>query len=642
MSYCVSLCRVKELRKGGKSSLSHCGTGGKTLSTPSPKRNKHLGRGKSPTKKVKLGVQTESRGASVPSAGVLFSPGANLLCSTPKDPEEAGAASEVCLDHTTPLRGTLGRGRRQRKQRSERREEEEEEGGGSDGEGRRDQEARTRARPVWKETVPWETLRGHASSRRKERERGREGEREETERERHLRRYHEHLQQFLPSAVLLKSPQAKEVSEDPLGPQGLREPSPAEGEGVSRGRRGPSHAPHELGHGSRGGPEEGVSNAVDAVLARAVGEGPETPLFGRGRREDVRELGLGGLRLQGECMGWGEAQREAEPQEQEVGQHRRGLEDIMEGYRDRWTPVSPGAGGDLGLTGVREEVVESWDEERETERGSDRLVLSEWSTEEEDYSAYQSTESSSSSNNKNIPAERPLSPPRDSAAPQAENLNDLSFELKCSNSHPREAWAGGDPLSLHFGSPQTDSVNIPPCTSASAAAVPLTDLSRGANGSPGSGEAMTTSLGFPGELQVAVTSSTGAGPYGTGPMPRVLVGADTPLGSAPPSGSSSPTAEESSASTMDPLSISLLQVERQAATDSFLRPDSCSPCASPEGDGEERGGVGQPHLLLEALLDIQTYWGHFESAVAPDHQRGQQSFNLDSALLCMKGTLICV
>ncbi|KAJ8262937.1 hypothetical protein COCON_G00153940 [Conger conger] len=67
--------RVKELRKGGKSSLSHGGTGGKTSSTPSPKRNKHLGRGKSPTKKVKLGVQKESRGTSAPSAGILFSPG---------------------------------------------------------------------------------------------------------------------------------------------------------------------------------------------------------------------------------------------------------------------------------------------------------------------------------------------------------------------------------------------------------------------------------------------------------------------------------------------------------------------------------------------------------------------------------------
>ncbi|XP_064153595.1 kinesin-like protein KIF24 [Anguilla rostrata] len=651
--------RVKELKKGGKSSHSHGGAWGKTLATPSPKRNKHLSRGKSPTKKVKLGVQRESRGApsSVP-AGVLFSPGANLLCSTPKTMggarlEGGGAVGEVRLDHTTPLRGTLGRGRGRRDRGSERQSErrEEEEDGGSNGGEARGQEARMWARPVWKETVPWETLRGHASSRRKEREREKEGERQETERERHLRRYHEHLQQFLPSAALLKTPRAPEPPADSLGPRGPRQPAPAGEEGASRGRPGPSHA-LELGHGSRSGPGERIPNAVDAELSRARGEMQETPPFGWGRGGDARELGRDGLALQGEGLGWGEGQLpgagQGEEHDQEVGRQRRGLEGIVEGHRDRRTPVSPATGSDLGLwerwgvLGAGDEEEESWEGERETERGSDGPALLGWSSEEEDYSAYLSTESSSSNNNNNIPAERPLSPPRTSSALLAEDLNDLSHEFKCSNSQPRErlgpAWAGADPLRLHFDSLPSDSVNIALSASAPAVSTPLTGCSRRASGNPDSGEAPATSFALPGEAPAAVTSSTGAEPQdGTGPVPRGTAGAATPLGSAPPSRGSSPSAAESSTSTMDPLSISLLQVERQAATDSFLRPSSCSPCTSPEGDGGERGRAGEAHLLLEALLDIQTYWGNFESAVAPDDQRGQQSFDLNSALQCIKG-----
>ncbi|KAJ8380744.1 hypothetical protein SKAU_G00015220 [Synaphobranchus kaupii] len=618
--------RVKELKRGGKGSPSHGGTGVKMPATPSPKRNKHLSRGKSPTKKVKLGVQRESRGAtsSVPTAGVLFSPGANLVCSTPKVPGVAkldGGVPEgaVCLDHTTPLRGTLGRGRCRREHGSERQSERREVDRGSKGRERCGQE--TWARPVWKETVPWETLRARTSSRRKERERESMEEREETERERHLRRYHEHLQQFQPSFSLLKTPQAPQPSDGLLVECGPHQLAPAGEERASRGTLGPSPAPETLC-----GP-----NDLDAGVARALGETQEV-LSRWGRGEDPRGTGRGGLGLE-ESVGW------AEGQEQEVSQQRRGLEGVIEGYRDRRTPVSPETGGDVGLgegwdvLGAGDEAEESWERERETERGSDGPALSDWSIEEEDYSAYLSTESSSSNNNNNIPAERPLSPPRTSAALQAGDLNDLSHELKCSNSHPRDtlgpAWAGRAPLRLQFGTPPESSVNIPPSASTSAVTVLPMGCSGRASSNPDSKEVPMTSFTLPGEPQAALTSSTG-------PTPRGSAGVATPLGSAPPSRGSSPSAAESSASTMDPLSISLLQVERQAATDSFLHPGSCSPSASPEGDSGERGRAGQPHLLLEALLDIQTYWAHFESAVAPDGQRGQQNFDLDSAVLCMK------
>ncbi|KAG5840999.1 hypothetical protein ANANG_G00194900 [Anguilla anguilla] len=459
--------------------------------------------------------------------------------------EGGGAVGEVRLDHTTPLRGTLGRGRGRRDRGSERQSErrEEEEDGGSNGGEARGQEARMWARPVWKETVPWETLRGHASSRRKEREWEREGEREETERERHLRRYHEHLQQFLPSAALLKTPRAPEPPADSLGPRGPRQPAPAGEEGASRRPPSPSHA-LELGHGSRSGPGERVPNAVDTELTRARGEMQETPPFGPATGSD---LGLG--------EGW-------------------------------------------AVLGAGDEKEESWEGERETERGSDGPALLGWSSEEEDYSAYLSTESSSSNNNNNIPAERPLSPPRTSSALLAEDLNDLSHEFKCSNSQPREglgpAWAGADPLRLHFDSLPSDSVNIALSASAPAVSTPLTGCSRRASGNPDSGEAPATSFALPGEAPAAVTSSTGAEPQdGTGPVPRGTAGAATPSGSAPPSRGSSPSAAESSTSTMDPLSISLLQVERQAATDSFLRPSSCSPAPLLRETVERGAGEGR-------------------------------------------------
>ncbi|KAJ8285511.1 hypothetical protein GJAV_G00027650 [Gymnothorax javanicus] len=627
--------RVKELKKGGKS----------LQSTPSPKRNQHLSREKSHTKKVKLGGQREPRDSrsSVRPVGVLFSPGANLVCSTPKPQGEAWqevgrAGGEVCLHHTTPLRGTLGSGRGNggpgRVQQKERREEE---GGSKEGEGGK-REARTRAQPVWKETVPRETLRGHTSTRIREREQGRVGEREEMERERHLRRYHEHLQQFLPLAAVQRSSHSQNPLRDLLLQHSPRQPSPAEQEQASRLCSGLSMV-LDFGHGSGNDPGEHNPTAAGADVSQA--------LSGWGKGEDEREMGQGGQDLQGMDLDWVEGQPAGEgvARDQEGSQ---GFEGIILEYGDRLSTDSSTAEDSLGLReewdvpGEQNEVEESREREREREvaRENDGSVMSEWSTEEEDCSTYLSTESSSSNNN--IPAERPLSPPRHGAVLLAGRLNDLSDEPKCSNSHPQEElgsdWAGGDRLSLHFGSLSKNSVNIPPCPSVSAVTVPQTGCSRSESRNLDSTELPTTSPASPAGCPAVGTSVTRVEPHKSGDSDIGLMQeVDMPLGSTPPTPGSSPCAAESSASTMDPLSISLLQVERQAATDSFLRPSSCSPCASPVGDSAERSGAEQPHLLLEALLDIQTYWSQLESAVAPDGQKEQLTLDLDSAVQSMKG-----
>ncbi|KAL7391679.1 hypothetical protein ABVT39_012883 [Epinephelus coioides] len=115
--------RVKELK--GQGGLRG-GRRGKT--TASPKRNlsnsssssssssggNSLGtRGKSPPKKPKLGRQREDFGPTTPT--MRLAAGRTILCSTPKnirweEETSASAMKEIGLEHITPVRGLLGTG----------------------------------------------------------------------------------------------------------------------------------------------------------------------------------------------------------------------------------------------------------------------------------------------------------------------------------------------------------------------------------------------------------------------------------------------------------------------------------------------------------------------------------------------------
>ncbi|XP_049907216.1 uncharacterized protein LOC126394445 [Epinephelus moara] len=116
--------RVKELK--GQGGLRG-GRRGKT--TASPKRNlsnssssssssggNSLGtRGKSPPKKPKLGRQREDFGPTTPT--MRLATGGTILCSTPKnirweEETSASAMKEIGLEHITPVRGLLGTGER--------------------------------------------------------------------------------------------------------------------------------------------------------------------------------------------------------------------------------------------------------------------------------------------------------------------------------------------------------------------------------------------------------------------------------------------------------------------------------------------------------------------------------------------------
>lgn len=104
--------RVKELRRQG---AVRGGRRGKTL--PSPKHNLSYSnssggtRGKSPPKKAKLGRQREEFGPTSPTT--MMPTGEAILCSTPKNSRWGEETSprgikSIGLEHITPVRGWLG------------------------------------------------------------------------------------------------------------------------------------------------------------------------------------------------------------------------------------------------------------------------------------------------------------------------------------------------------------------------------------------------------------------------------------------------------------------------------------------------------------------------------------------------------
>uniref|UniRef100_A0A8C7I2Z7 Kinesin-like protein n=1 Tax=Oncorhynchus kisutch TaxID=8019 RepID=A0A8C7I2Z7_ONCKI len=186
--------RVKELRGGG-------GRRRPTVTpSPSPEHDQtssigtSASRGKSPPKGVKLGGHREAPNVTSTPARRL-APGGALLCSTPKG-QGAGEGfgrgrEDLCLEHTTPVRGSLGRGLWRRRRR----------------EGGRTTlwEIPSEGRATTKKTAEGQRELGEVRERDRrtstewERERETETPRElesEKERERHLRRYHQQLQQM--------------------------------------------------------------------------------------------------------------------------------------------------------------------------------------------------------------------------------------------------------------------------------------------------------------------------------------------------------------------------------------------------------------------------------------------------------------
>ncbi|XP_037634324.1 kinesin-like protein KIF24 [Sebastes umbrosus] len=243
--------RVKELK--GHGGLRR---GRRSKTTPSPKRNLSNSsssssgsiifgtRGKSPPKKPKLGRQREDFGSPTPTARLTT--GGAILCSTPKNSKweeetSANARKGIGLEHITPVRGWLGIGdKRERRERAagregRRRERDGATGGHSDGDQnvvaglvvgqatddlwevqretgfyhREKENQQSTLKGGGREERRWLEQRRQVESSRdtcSEVERLRERDLQtvdegDKERERHLRQYHQQLQQFMPSSA---------------------------------------------------------------------------------------------------------------------------------------------------------------------------------------------------------------------------------------------------------------------------------------------------------------------------------------------------------------------------------------------------------------------------------------------------------
>ncbi|XP_070993153.1 uncharacterized protein [Oncorhynchus clarkii lewisi] len=231
------------------------------------------------------------------------------------------------------------------------------------------------------------------------------------------------------------------------------------------------------------------------------------------------------------------------------------------------------------------------------------LLGAEWSTEEEGEVAVNDfTRGSTDSNSDNdsfyrhcshhAPAERPLSPP-----PPPAKLNDLSLESK----HINQSSSG---LCLHF-----QNVPICPCQQG----VPLSPRKRTAL--PGAELLRLIDPATP--LLSFVQTGRGAA-VGTTRLPPESQNNSGVVALMPPS--SPPHCESSGNSsrcTMDPLSLSLLQVDRLAATDSFLCqqvPHSTySPSLLPREGGKGKGVVdGGQSLVPTLVIDGKSGEGHMD------------------------------
>ncbi|XP_041720541.1 uncharacterized protein LOC121551926 [Coregonus clupeaformis] len=660
--------RVKELRGGvGRRRPTVSQSPSLKPDQTSSSSGSSASRGKSPPKRVKLGGHREARDVTGTPARRL-APGEALLCSTPKGRgagEGFGRGREdLCLEHTTPVRGSLGQGlwRRRRSEgvgerdrRRDREREVEKKGQRKKREKTDDSNTEqdhgaalvTRQRMGELRTPLWETPRERGATTSKmaigqraaaascvrgaerqrtttskgegegrrwieqdrivgewEREKTAEGQRElgedrerdrrtsterqreretetpkeresEKERERHLRRYHQQLQQMQwlqqplsgsPSVCrgleeLLAGYRATAVAGAdhlPLrgeGPAGVTVEAKGQGQSHFSNNMSQSHChndddDNEVDDDDNEGDNDGSGEHILECLVPGAGSVLSTI-----SRVDDRGTGGGGVE-RGSGDEWGSP-------EEEEGRGRWAWPEcrVVESEEGgRWTGAVLGLGEEERVPSSLRKAAErrGWAGEHEERGEEDILLESEWSTEEEgevDVNAFTLGSADSNSDNDSLHrhhhrsrhalAERPLSPP-----PPPAKLNDLSLESK----HINQSSSG---LCLHFQ-------NVPPCPCLKG--VPLSPRERTVL--PGAELLRQIDPATP--LLSFVQTGRGAA-VGTTRLPPERQSNSGVVAQMPPS--SPPHREssgDSSSCTMDPLSLSLLQVDRLAATDSFL------------------------------------------------------------------------
>lgn len=672
--------RVKELR--GQGGLRG-GRRGKTI--PSPKRNLSNSnsssssggtRGKSPLKKPKLGRQREAFGPATPTARLAT--GGEILCSTPKNSRWREEKSEIArkgigLEQITPIRGLLGIGdKREGRERGGGREgRRRERYGGTDSAGHSIGGQNVGSglflgQATDEQLHLWEVQRGNQQSTLKE---GREEERrqrrqvesnrdtcseveglretdfqkvnkKDKERERHLRQYHQQLQQFMPSSasssVHLFSPSTC--------------PSfSSSNQAFLSSSVSPSSCP-SLRHSSRLSVSalkyHGLEEVLDAYRTRVE-------IRADGNRGQLSFVPSGEICLQtenspshnrnkdevghGDCGDTGEEWRVSwEGTEARFGQDRgksekrRSLKATAEGKvrvrRENWRPAGMEGGGERRwawmataktgqadrMTDARPADVEALvsynchsEERREvSEKGLDALdvpaggVLSNEEQEGADSYSLVSTHSNNDSNSlfnhppvdspithRRAPAERPLSPACEHTnTPLTPNkLSDFSLKLKhtrCTSNIqplPLQNAQQGVTSSSHREKEPWFAANRREFSNAQSATLPVTTLIT-QNGCKIPAEPLNILSENPAYTQVHNDPEVKAK---MSVLPQKETSAD------------------SLSYIMDPLSISLLQVDQQVATASFLQGEqnNTSLCPLENERGEDnRREVEKEHL----------------------------------------------
>nr|XP_015218138.1 PREDICTED: kinesin-like protein KIF24 isoform X2 [Lepisosteus oculatus] len=632
--------RVKELRRGVKHSPGSRG-GSRLVGSPFSKRNKHSCRERSSPKKLRLGAGKGARDPKGPHPGVpvavVTPPRSALLCSTPK----TVAVREAWLKHSSPAQGMLRAAEQKEGDKAVPKGQcearcRQEQGLGSQG----IHKVQAMVWPVWKETVARERFKGTCLGRaslsedrrgqvdtdtldawagsgflRRERERegGREKQEEdkkeaewetlchrqrerelgsererEMERQRHLRKYHQQLQRpsirhYQPLEGLLASYEGQSM--DSLAEPGVRPSSrvcPGDTD-VDSASDASQDSLNVVELGSCPSEEDHHGNCVEDAYSPGYRSDTDASVR-RGRSfrgvpkgsiclELRRDLGNRERadRLQGEYRS-----RE-DWQEQSVSEQREEAEETNPSMEEL-------------------EVSESWRLDGRTGFGDwlqDSPGQPDWSIEEDSF-----TMRSSGSNNT---PEKPYSPVSEKqpghVSPSLDCFNNLSSDHKQINS------ALQDMVEIPDLSNPKDCTNVPLPSDRNFV-------------KPGSdGEAAPT-------CDSMMLSGSG-------------VHAETDRDSASEPQEDNSVHQQASdisitSATMDPLTISLLDIERQVATDSFL----CGPQSPSLSQGEVSREESTEDLESRSTLNQGP-------AVAQRSQRGQQTqpaVSLDTPLLSENGS----
>ncbi|XP_041095204.1 kinesin-like protein KIF24 [Polyodon spathula] len=642
--------RVKELKRGMKHSPGHLYKAGRPVGSPSPKRNKNSCRERNSPKNVKLLGDRGVKQFAQPQprhTQVLFQPSRVLLCSTPE--EEAvttwrtqRTVKEAWLEQTTPEKGTLRGGRR--------REDVAELRSGAHAVRRTDSCVKNTdfikghytkvnataaqklqgARPVLKKTVTRERSRDRSSVQGalEENPSGRGPQhsdasyadmyREQKEREQHLRIYHQQLQQLQPPPIL-----QQKLPYQPL--ESLLALYRAEGMRAAQGQdtNSKNYQRHCLGETEQ--ERRNSSSSQGSLMHFRVGGAESSKASGGGSHSDGSHDSFVFLPSAKPTTLWSNADHleNAEQSSSEDAHvfpgkdlgyqeddYRFGESFKYQGEFDREQRY--GEDYEFGQSGKREDgdlddlaFYESWRLEREhwEDQAKDCSNHAEWNT-EEDYARYRSC-----SDNR---AEKPFCQEEDHSFPE-DNFNDLSADQKQMNSFVmqdgREVSAGASVLPL-----QETCSNIPP-----------------------------TGTGF-------AKSEMGSlmGIVGSTSVPGMNNKPDSQPLSETENQVEIHDSKDSSSGMMAPLTVSLLDIERTAASDSVfhcgpLTPDrllvqggTSTPKNSREGAPE--GLARDPNSSLEPSPRSERRWKP-ESA-APEQQRGQLYLKpgLDTTISSVNGS----